>query len=528
MEEDDGGDDDYEEEETEEDRAAQLDRMLEEAEPVEVMDLPQLKRLLTALDRKVMKNQEMRVRHSDDPTKFMESEVELFEELTKLQALATAPDLYAEFVRLGGVNKVTELMDHDNVDVALAAVEVVHELTDPTVLEEGDPEGMQAIVDGLADNAALELLVRFLARLDETQDDGRQGVYNILEVFENLSELQPGALEAVCDKTDLIDWLFKRLKVKGFDQNKLYSSEVLSILCQSSEKTQAKVGEGEGMDRLLGLVAPWKKKDPPGEEEAELIQNIFNVICSALMVPANQSALVEGEGIELMVIIMQNRRFAARCALRVLDYAMNRNTAACERFVSAMGLKTLFPAFMRPSSLCLSKSKEAKQGQKEDEEHIVSIVSSLLLRLGGESHARVLNKFMENGLEKVDRLMELHEKYHKRAKEAANDVEDDEEDGLTPEERRYMARLDRGLFSLQHIDVTIAFLLTEEIEEVDARVRLIMRQNGTDLAEVLETIEEYHRNMGDEADRNKAQSDVVDMKEVLKDLEAFLNYVSKE
>lgn len=30
----------------------------------------------------------------------------------------------------------------------------------------------------------------------------------------------------VCDKTDLIDWLFKRLKTKAFDANKAYSSEV--------------------------------------------------------------------------------------------------------------------------------------------------------------------------------------------------------------------------------------------------------------------------------------------------------------
>lgn len=38
-----------------------------------------------------------------------------------------------------------------------------------------------------------------------------------------------------------------------------------------------------------------------------MVHNIFNVLCSAIMVPENQAALVEGEGIELMVIVMQNR-----------------------------------------------------------------------------------------------------------------------------------------------------------------------------------------------------------------------------
>ncbi len=153
-----------------------------------------------------------------------------------------------------------------------------------------------------------------------------------------------------------------------------------------------------------------------------MVQNIFNILCSTLMVAENQTMLVEGEGIELMVLIMQFRRFASRCALRVLDYAMLRNTASCERFVNAMGLKTIFPGFMKPSSICVTKNKEARSGQNEDEEHVVSIVSSLLLRLSGEQHQRVLNKFIESGHEKVDRLMELHEKYFRKVQSASEDA----------------------------------------------------------------------------------------------------------
>jgi len=37
------------------------------------------------------------------------------------------------------------------------------------------------------------------------------------------------------------------------------------------------------------------------------VHNIFNVVCSALLQPTNQKALVEGEGIELMVIMLQVR-----------------------------------------------------------------------------------------------------------------------------------------------------------------------------------------------------------------------------
>ena len=40
--------------------------------------------------------------------------------------------------------------------------------------------------------------------------------------------------------------------------------------------------------------------------------------------------------------------------------------------------------------------------------------ASLLLRLSGEAHARCVGKFVEQGFEKLDRLVELHEKYHRQ------------------------------------------------------------------------------------------------------------------
>ena len=192
-------------------------------------------------------------------------------------------------------------------------------------------------------------------------------------------------------------------------------------------------------------------------------------------------------------MLLLGRRFAARCALKVLDYAMARNTAACEHFVQAMGLKSIFPAFMKSSVICLTRPKEAKLSAKEDDEHVVSIISSLLLRLSGESHARLLAKFVENDFEKVDRLVEMHGKYHKAVQEAdagdEDEDEDEDDDGLTVEERRYIARLEKGLFILQQIAVIMSFLLTEEVAGLEDRIRMILRQTGGDLKQVLDTLQ---------------------------------------
>mmetsp|Transcript_38537 Transcript_38537/g.90995 ORF Transcript_38537/g.90995 Transcript_38537/m.90995 type:complete len:517 (+) Transcript_38537:141-1691(+) len=506
------------------DQAEAMDKMLDEAEPVEVWDQAQLKRAVVSLIRKTATNQEMRIKHPDEPARFLDSEVELFEEINKMQALATSPELYTEFVKLNGVAKMTELLDHENKDIALAVVDLANELTDPEALiEAASEEGSRALVDALVENSFLELLIKNLQRLDESEDDQKQGVYSTLGIVENLSEVQPGALDAMCEKSDLIPWLLKRLTVKGIDGNKLYASEILSIVCQSSDGNKKRVAGGEGIDKLLALVAPWKKKDPKDSEEAELISNLFNTICSTLMITENQVALVEGEGIELMVIMLQARKFAARCALRVLDFAMMRQTSACERFVKAMGLKTLFPAFMRPSSVWQTKSPEGKVGVREDEEHVVSIIATLLLRLSGDAHARTVGKFVENNFEKLDRLVELHEKYHKQVSAAVAREEDEEEEEDESEEgkqeRQYLLRLDRGLFTLQHIDTTLAYLIAEAIPAIEGRIKTLLHQSDVSIAEVVTVMEEFQTNIGDDKD---GTSDPLKMKEVAGDLILFL------
>jgi hypothetical protein len=44
----------------------------------------------------------------------MESEVDLDEEIKKIQALASQPELYPEFVRLGAVPSLLVLLNHEN------------------------------------------------------------------------------------------------------------------------------------------------------------------------------------------------------------------------------------------------------------------------------------------------------------------------------------------------------------------------------------------------------------------------------
>ena len=67
-------------------------------------------------------------------------------------------------VRLGTLTSVLGLLAHDNPDIAATSVGVLHELTDGDVME-GFEEQAAALVGGLLDANALELLVQVHARI---------------------------------------------------------------------------------------------------------------------------------------------------------------------------------------------------------------------------------------------------------------------------------------------------------------------------------------------------------------------------
>ena len=49
----------------------------------------------------------------------------------------------------------------------------------------------------------------------------------------------------------------------------------------------------------------YKRHDPSIVEEIEFMENLFNSLCSALMLPANRDRFLKGEGIQLMNLMLR-------------------------------------------------------------------------------------------------------------------------------------------------------------------------------------------------------------------------------
>jgi hypothetical protein len=87
--------------------------------------------------------------------------------------------------------------------------------------------------------------------LDESNDEDAQGVHNTFAIIENLIELEPTIASTICRKTELLKFLLRRVMEKKFDPIKLYASEILSILLQSTHSEGSDVGKGQGQKKSV-------------------------------------------------------------------------------------------------------------------------------------------------------------------------------------------------------------------------------------------------------------------------------------
>lgn len=214
-------------------------------------------------------------------------------------------------------------------------------------------------------------------------------------------------------------------------------------------------------------------------DEKEFLSNIFDSLCSSLLCCAeNREIFFKGEGLELMNLILREKKrressdYLRRGALKVINHVMVAEKKdkiledCCNKFVEIFGLRSIFPIFMIPTSVLIDqKKKEAKASTDDVEEHCLSIILALLKHCKLECQKRVRNKFIENDLEKTERLVELHIKYAEKLnrcdllikKEKAVKAVNDE---TLNEDEVFSKRLtEGGLFTLQIIDHIILIFI---------------------------------------------------------------------
>ncbi|XP_060793719.1 beta-catenin-like protein 1 isoform X1 [Neoarius graeffei] len=490
-----------------------------EGEPV---DEGTVKKMILTFEKRSYKNQELRIKFPDNPEKFMESELDLNDIIQEMHVITTIPELYHLLVELNAVQSLLGLLSHENTDIAIAVVDLLQELTDVDTLNESE-EGAEVLIDALLEGQVVALMVQNMERLDETVKEEADGVHNTLAVVENMAEFRPGLCTEAAQQ-GLMQWILKRIKAKmPFDANKLYCSEILAILLQNNDGTRELLGEMDGIDVLLQQLSVFKRHNPSTPEEQEMMENLFDALCSCLMLPANRDRFLKGEGLQLMNLMLREKKLSRTSALKVLDHAMigPEGTDNCHKFVDILGLRTIFPLFMKTPK----KMRKTGVSDKEHEEHVCSIMASMLRNLKGQQRSRLLSKFTENDCEKVDRLMELHFKYLDAVQLADRRIDGEKHDMVrrgeilddAMEDEFYLRRLDAGLFVLQLICYIMVEISSAGIPQLQQRVHQILNLRGGSVKVVRHIMREYAESIGDGKNEEYRLSEQKRLMELLED-----------
>ncbi|CAP33299.1 Protein CBG14894 [Caenorhabditis briggsae] len=466
------------------------------------LDEAQVKKLVSQLEKKTRINREQRVKNPDDPKKFMESEIELDKAIQEMHSLASQPDLYETFVEVNGVEVLLQLLGHENTDIVCATLSLLRELTDDDVINEGE-DGAEELIESLKSGSIITTLSACVERLDESIKDEADGVHNALGVIDNMIGFRVEITED-CVKHGFMVWLLKRCFQKGaFDANKMFASELLSVILQSSDNAKAKLTEKvDGIDILLRAIAVFKKNDPASVDEREYMENLFNSLCASLMHPPNRKKFLDGEGLQLMNLMLREKKQARQSALKVLNHATSGEEGIenCNKLVEMLGLRTIFPLFMRTPS----KTKRKDTTPDEHEEHVCTILSSLLAACSETHRQRIVQKFVEHEHEKVDRAVELFLKYKEKVQRFELKKKRQAQEPSTSEDdpdSAYLDKMDNGLYTLQRLTLILGEVA---VSMESARLReeklFQMKLSNNRLDMLLgPIIQEYADNLGDNA-----------------------------
>ena len=194
--------------------------------------------------------------------------------------------------------------------------------------------------------------------------------------------------------------------------------------------------------------------------------------------------------------MLREKKTSRNGALKVLNHALSgpEGRDNCVKFVDILGLRTIFPLFMKTPK----KQKRKGVSVEQHEEHVVAVVASLLKNCKGSQKQRILTKFTEADHEKVERLMELHFKYMDRLAFTEERLRGQQED----EDEAYLERLNGGLYTLQLIDYVIVDVSANGAASVKQRVHQILNQRKASVKAIRNVIREYAGTLGDDTDED--------------------------
>ncbi|XP_053993772.1 beta-catenin-like protein 1 [Hylaeus volcanicus] len=488
-----------------------------------------MKQIVDQLKSSIQTNQVMRLKYPESPEKFMKSEVDLEEDITRLKNLCASSDLINAFLSAEGFFLLVPLLSHANVDLAGTVASTIVDLTSPDV----EVEDESTILNALLNVGITSFLTELLTRLDDTEENEDQDIITTtLQLVDNLLEMNPILVSErfLLESPKFLCYLIKTIrgpvdtkdKFPNISYNRCYTAELLSVILQHNEKSRSFLGnqsESNAIEKLLRCISVYRKIDARSANEEEFVANIGNSLMSLLKVKENQDIFRQVLGIDLMIRLLRDRRLIYPLALKITTYTLDAHRENCHVFIERLGLKSLFGIFCKQGVRCYPASKE----WKDEDEYCLHIILHLCRYSTGTPLARVLNKFTENKFEKLERLLELHQYYYYQVvekqtgckKQSQNIQELPEGFSINAKEEEYLKQCDAGLFIVQCADIILIRLANMGNVLVTKQIFQLLNLKGVRIDEIISVIEGYIKYV------NTSNTQVIEMKEYLANFLSF-------
>lgn len=92
--------------------------------------------MLLNFEKKINKNQKMRMKYPSEPQKFMESELELNDQIQELYSIAAYPELYKDVIASQSFPSILGMITHENTDISIASIGLLQELFEPDTIQD--------------------------------------------------------------------------------------------------------------------------------------------------------------------------------------------------------------------------------------------------------------------------------------------------------------------------------------------------------------------------------------------------------
>eukprot|EP00371_Babesia_bovis_P003019 XP_001611666.1 hypothetical protein [Babesia bovis T2Bo] len=436
-----------------------------------------IQRHVSTLEKRLSRNSQARLDYPDDPERWVKSEVDLDEQIHKFSDIGAQPELFPLFEELGGLRLLRDALIHPNIDIAISTLKVLSELIDvESLVRLKKAEHVLSVLEALSLHTHC---AKVLLEIDEDAGElDYEGVKSAFELLENLLDLFPSIATDLGSNRPLLTFLLRRMKnskTVEYDSNRVHACEILCILLQNSEECNSIVGGSDigGIEKLLRIIAVFRKKDPEGVEEEELVENAFQCLCSLMLISTY------------------------RLAVTLLDYALMDCPENCHLFIKGMGLRCIFSILMGKGV----RTKQSPADQKANDEHILGVLHSLVTNSSGNELARVINKFTEHKYEKLERLIEVHNKYTTLSRSASHSMESKDPTG------EYLERYEAGLSVCQIADCILLRLYNLDNSNLRACIFLLLHNKGVDMQDIYENVSDYINHLDKDASETRETMD---------------------